>query len=172
MNILKLLAVGAVLAAVALPAAAQDKARQIAEIRIVGNQAADSAEVLKRIDSKVGQMFDAAVAEKDKQRLMETGMFRSVEITKIQQAEGVQVIVRLEEQVRVGNISFLRNRAFSRGDLVKELPFGTDAMLNDATVMAGRQAIINKYKSAGYDLVKVEPKPISATQVVYEIVEG
>ncbi|MCY2925380.1 MAG: BamA/TamA family outer membrane protein [Planctomycetota bacterium] len=171
MNTLKLLAIGAVLAAT-LPVSAQDQARQIAEIRIVGNQAVDSAEVLKRIDTKVGQLFDPATAEKDKARLMETGMFRAVEITKIQQADGVQVIVRLEEQVRLGNINFLRNKAFSRGDLVKELPFSTDAMLNEATVSAGRQAIVNKYKSAGYDFVKVDAKPISPTQVVYEIVEG
>ncbi|MCY2931116.1 MAG: outer membrane protein assembly factor BamA [Planctomycetota bacterium] len=172
MKNLKLLAVGAVLAAAAIPAAAQDKARQIAEIRIVGNQLVGSADVLSRLDTKVGQLFDPAVAEKDKARLMGTGMFRSVEITKVQQTDGVQVIVRVEEQVRVGNINFLRNRAFSRGDLVKELPFSTDAVLNDATVMAGRQAIINKYKSAGYDFIKVEAKPISPTQVVYEIVEG
>jgi len=172
MNTLKLLAVGAVLVAAALPAAAQDKARQVAEIQIVGTQAVDRAEVLQRIETKVGQVYDQAVADRDRAKLMDSGLFKSVEISKIQKADGVQVVIRLTEQVRVGNVSFLRNKAFSRGDLVKELPFSTDAALNEATVQAGRQAIINKYKSAGYDFIKVEAKQVGPNQVVYDIVEG
>jgi outer membrane protein insertion porin family len=159
----------------AASASAQDAQSSVAEVRVAGNQQMSADAVLTNVRCRAGQAFNEDVVKADEKRLLETGRFESVVASRATTDQGVIVTFTVVERPLVASVRFEGNKAFTVAELSKELTFGQHDPLSAFNVESGRIAILNKYKSKGYQFVAVttdEPALTANRAVVYKIVEG
>ena len=152
-----------------------DDASRVVEVRVEGNEQMSAEAVLIYVKTRPGQPFVASVVQGDERRLLETGRFDSVVATRTQTDKGMLVVFAVVERPLVAGLSFVGNKVFDNVALGKELTFGVSDPISAFTVEAGRQAVLNKYKSGGYHFasVTVDKTPLARDRVVvYRIVEG
>lgn len=167
------IAVGAFLPLLA--AAEGQKPAKVIDLRVQGNKRMSPQAVLASVKTRLGQDYNQSVVNGDKQRLLETGQFESVVVTKTQTDKGVIVTFIVAERPLVTKLAFIGNKAFKDEDLAKELPFNESDPLNRFNVGAGRDAILRKYKNAGFHNVSVKVGWTALTRekrAVYHIREG
>ena len=155
--------------------AAGQEPNRIIEVRVEGNQALSDQAVLVDVRTRVGDEYDEKVVRADEQRLLRTGRYDSVEVSRTQAADGVVVTFIVRERAIVAKVVFEGNRAMKTDDLIKELPFGVADPLNQYNVRAGRQAVLNKYRSSGYYFAEItfdQDALRQHQQAIYRIVEG
>jgi outer membrane protein insertion porin family len=156
-------------------AAGADQQTKVIDLRVQGNKRMSAEAVLASVKSRLGQDYDQSVVEGDRQRLLETGQFDSVIVTKTQTDKGVIVTFIVTERPLVTKLAFIGNKAFKDKELAKELPFNESDPLTRFNVNAGRDAILSKYKNAGFYkvVVKVDWAALDKEKrAVYHIVEG
>lgn len=155
--------------------AAGEPPEAVAELRVEGNQRLTTAAVLASVKTRVGQTYDERIIRDDKQRLLQTGRFKSVVVTRTRTPQGFVITFVVVERPLVAGLSFEGNKAFKDKKLAGALLFGASDPLSAHTVEAGRQAILGKYRSGGYHFatVTVDRAALEKDQrVVYRIVEG
>jgi outer membrane protein assembly complex protein YaeT len=148
---------------------------KVSEIRIEGNKQMSAAAVKARIKTRVGANYGESLVRGDERRLLETGWFESVVATRTYTEEGVVVVFNVSERPLVSKVVFQGNATYEDAELAKELTFGVSEALNRYSVEAGRQALLNKYKSSGFHFVTVEldQQALGTDRaVIYRIVEG
>ena len=138
-----------------LAAAAGQEPAKVIDLRVQGNSRMSAEAVLASVKTRLGQDYDQSVVDDDKQRLLDTGEFKSVVVTKTQTDKGVIVTFVVTERPLVAKVVFIGNKAFNHKKLAKELPFSESEPLNQFNVSAGRDAILKKYKEAGFHNVSV-----------------
>ncbi len=139
-----------------LAAAAPEGPAKVIDLRVQGNQRMSAEAVLAPVKTRLGQDYDQSVVNGDKQRLLETGQFESIRITKAQTDKGIIVTFIVAERPLVAKVVFIGNKAFKDEELAKELPFNESDPLNRFNVGAGKEAILKKYKDAGFHNVSVK----------------
>ncbi len=146
----------------------------IIEVRFRGLEQVSEQTARAYMRTRVGDEFSTETARGDEQRLLRSGLFSSVAITRTQTTEGIIVEFTVQERPLVESLRFEGNEAFSDADLMKELPFGVRSPLNVPEVESGRQAIVSKYQDEGYAHaeVEVDREQLQRGHVVYRIVEG
>jgi len=151
-----------------------DAPAKIAEIKIEGNREMSDSAIMAHIKSRVGADYDEATVKADERRLLATGRFDSVVAARTYTAEGVVVVFTVRERPLVAEVSFEGNTAFDNKKLSGELTYGPGEALNRYAVEAGRQAIVNFYRSKGYHFttVEVDQEALANRQVIYRIDEG
>jgi len=173
-RIFSTICVVAALAILSSPALAQ-KSNSVIDVQVKGNKQLSRDDILADVKTRAGQPYDETIAKADQRRLLLTGRFDSVVVTKTQADKGVIVTFVVSERSLVVEISFRNNKEFDRKDLLEELPFGVGDPLNRFMVESGRQAILAKYRSDGYFFVEVtwdNAAMVTQQQVIYTIVEG
>ncbi len=154
-------------------AAADDSPDEIIGIRVEGNRQMSAQAVLSKVRLRVGGTYDEKTVLEDRQRLLKTGRFESVDVKKLQQDEGVIVTFVVEEKPLVVDVQFKGNKAIGDGELSAVLPFGLKAPLDRVEILVnGRQAIIDKYHSEGFTSVEVRAEITKNNRVLYHITEG
>ncbi len=147
----------------------------VIEVDIRGNQFLSKAATLSYVKTREGQSYDESLVRADEQRLLKTGRFESVLATKTQTPEGVIVTFVVVERQVISKVVFVGNKNISETELFNVLPFGVSDPLSKFSVEAGKQAILEKYKIAGYNFAIITINEIALerqNQVIYEIVEG
>ena len=152
-----------------------EKPRRVLEVRVRGSKRLSRAAILAHVRTQPGQVYDANVIMKDRQRLLRTGRFSSVVIYGQKSPRGMIVTCVVVERDLVAKIVFRGNRAFDDEDLLKELTFSAGSPLDIYAVEAGRRTLRLKYRNAGYYFADVSYNKQALRkqqQVAYTVVEG
>jgi len=153
---------------------AQVAATNVSEVRVTGNKDVSAARILNIVRVKVGDTYDDEVVRNDEQRLLKSGLFDKVTATRTRTQTGVIVTFQVAERPKVAKLEIRGNKNLKERELVSEIPFVQGDPLNRYNVEAGREALLNKYRSKGYYFAQVATSQpaLQANQVVYTIVEG
>jgi len=157
------------------PPAGGAEAEKVAEVRVQGNEQTAASTILSKIKTRAGADYDEATVRSDEKALLETGRFESVVAARTYEEEGVVVVFTVAERPLVAAVGFKGNSALKDKDLAGELAFGVSEAINRYSVEAGRQAILNKYRSKGYHFASVqldEEAFEKRREVIYIINEG
>lgn len=162
---------------VALPgpvAWTQTTGRIVREVRVEGNSRLSDAAVRSWVRTRPGQQFLPEVVRDDQQRLLDTGRFRSVVVTRAETDDGVIVTFNVTERPLVTELRLVGNKLLDDEDLLEKLRFRRGDPLSDYAVEQGREAIVQAYQGEGHHFatVTVEPDALREGRVVYRIIEG
>jgi len=154
--------------------AAQEAAVKVAEVRVQGNKRISAASILTDVSVRVGATYDPQVIDADRQRLLKSGRFDSVAVTRTPSAAGVILTFVVVERAVVAKIIFSGNKAFGDAELAKELTFNAGDALNPVAVESGRRDILGKYQTSGYHFAEVslDREALKRYEVIYTVVEG
>jgi outer membrane protein insertion porin family len=146
----------------------------IADIRVAGNRSITTSQVLSKVRSRLGQMFDSATADEDAKRIAElSGVEYSYYNTAIVDNK-IQLTFVVVERNIVRAIVFAGNRKFKTSQLRKKLGFKLADYLDPVKAQAGAKAVAEFYRKKGYAFVTVtlEADKLSEGRVIYRIEEG
>ncbi len=173
-----LLLAGALLCLISQIGPAQDAAPapvRVADIQVRGNDKMSTSAVLERVKSRVGDVYDEAIAQADVQRLLDSGRFTDVKVEKTVGPAGVALTFVVRERATVKKVSIQGNKAFPYAALAGEAKISPGGALERSAVEAGRLAILAKYRAEGYAFaeVAVDWQAFADNQeVVFTVVEG
>jgi outer membrane protein insertion porin family len=164
---------------VAVPGAATGE--RIVGIRVVGYQTVSPDTIAHYLGVKIGDPYDPEAIRARFRTLWEVGLLDHVSIEAERGAEGVTLIVTVEERPTIGAIEFVGNKKISTSqirDRLKEqkieIRAGTPLSLRD--IARVRSAISDYYLEQGYRSVSVDYsiQDITKTEkkVVFTIDEG
>ncbi|MCE5326067.1 MAG: outer membrane protein assembly factor BamA [Planctomycetaceae bacterium] len=156
-------------------ARAQNGQDKVIDVRVEGNRRMTTEAVLAHVKTRLGQSYSDDLVRSDKQALLDTAQFTSVVATKTQTDRGVIVTFIVQERPLVSRVMLQGNKEFTDEQLMGSLPFQAAAPLNIASVQAGQDALVNKYRSSGYYFASVtvdRPALEKEKRAVYKIVEG
>ena len=141
-------------------------------IEVEGNRRIDAETVRSYFHAAPDGRFDAAARDAALKALLATGLFDNVTIERA----GERLIVHLTEAPVLDRVAFEGNKKIKDKDLsavVESKPRGT---LQRAVVQADVGRIIEAYRHAGRDDVRVVPEIINRgddrVDLVYEVTEG
>jgi len=123
---------------------------RVGSIVVAGNRTVTNAEILSKIRSTVGGLFDESVAAKDAERIAE---LESISLayynTKLRDNEVILTFVVVERNV-VRRISFQGNRKYNSKALRKKLGFERGDFVDELTLKAGEEALAEHYLKKGF----------------------
>jgi outer membrane protein insertion porin family len=146
----------------------------ISSITVTGNRNITSSEVLSKVRSRAGQMFEAAKAAEDAKRVAELSgvayCYYSVNIVN----DKVELTFAVVEKNVVGSITFEGNCAYKAKKLASKLTFKVGEYLDPVMASVGVRTLTEFYKNEGFAFAKVEldSSGLSSGKVVYKIEEG
>lgn len=149
---------------------------RIASIAPEGNKRIDSGAILRKISSRAGGAYNAAVLRKDLKAIYSLGYFNDVQIDVSDTPKGKKVIFRVVEKPVIAAVTFSGIDELSEEDVRGAANIREHFILNPAKVTAGVEAIEELYKSEGYYNTTVKSEitfPSDEGAVVhYSIQEG
>lgn len=153
---------------------AADERLPIGSISTAGNISISSDEVLSRVRSRVGQVFNPSTAAEDAKRIAELpGVEYSYYNTTVADGEIKLTFVVVERNI-VRSIVFSGNHKYKSKTLKRKLDFKKGDYLEPAMAEVGRAAIAEHYRKKGFAFAEVglDSENLSSGNVVYNIYEG
>ena len=160
--------------AIAAAGGTDSEMREIGSIRIAGNVSISDAEILSRVRSRVGELFDPATAAEDAKRITRLpGVEYSYYNTDLVD-DRVQLTFVVAERNLVRSIVFVGNRAYRANALRQKLGFKIGDYLDPVLAEAYRRTLTEFYRKNGFAFVEValDSNQLSAGKVIYTIDEG
>jgi len=151
-----------------------DNQLPIGSISTAGNVSISSAEILSKVRSRVGQLFNPAAAAEDAKHIAElAGVEYSYYNTAIVDEE-IQLTFVVVERNIVRSIVFIGNRKYKAKPLKGKLAFKKADYLEPVMAEAGRGAIAEFYQEKGFAFAQVslDTEKLSSGNVIYTIDEG
>jgi len=147
---------------------------EIGSIRTEGNRRYSSAQILSKVRSRVGELFDPAAAGQDAKRIAEFGGVEYSYYNTTIVDNKIQLTFVVVERNIVRSIVFVGNHKVKGKTLRKKLDFRMGDDLDPITAEAGRRAIAEFYRKNGYAFVQValDSEQLPAGKVIYTIDEG
>jgi len=151
-----------------------DNQLSIGSISTTGNVSISSEEILSKVRSRVGQLFDPATAAEDAKRIAELGGVEYSYYNTVVVDEKIQLTFVVVERNIVRSIVFVGNRRYKAKTLRGKLAFKKADYLEPAMAEAGRTAIAEFYQGKGFASAKVslDVEKLSSGNVIYTIDEG
>ncbi|MBU1212027.1 MAG: outer membrane protein assembly factor BamA [Alphaproteobacteria bacterium] len=147
-------------------------AQTVSDIRVSGNRRVEPETVRTYLQFKVGDVYDAGLADASLRTLFSTGLFADVRI----EIQGSVVTVYVEENPVINQIAFEGNYEVDTDTLASEVQLKPRSVFTRARVQADVQRILDVYQRQGRYAALVEPKIIELEQnrvnLVFEITEG
>ncbi|NWG24140.1 MAG: outer membrane protein assembly factor BamA, partial [Pseudorhodoplanes sp.] len=160
-------------------AVAQEPARDgtpILRVEIRGLETISEGFVRRIIRTRAGQPYLEQQVAEDVRELLRARKFLAVFASPPAIEDGQVVIVfNVQEKPVIRTVELEGNKNFSNDDLFKELGFAAGSVLDRFQIDQGRDALLRKYREAGYYYVQVdldETALSSEARVVYKIIEG
>ena len=153
----------------------EEAARSILAVEFTGLHRTTAAFAQDIVRVRVGDRYDKAALDEAVARLLRTGRFQTADYKLDEQPAGVRVIFEVHERPIVSSIKFEGNSKFREGQLKDSVTQKIGEVVNWFAVRDGREAIIAKYKEAGYGDVAVtydQDRVERAGELVYTIQEG
>ncbi|MFC0280816.1 outer membrane protein assembly factor BamA [Falsigemmobacter intermedius] len=164
------MAAGSVAAIV--PVVAYAQAYSFSNVTIEGNQRVDARTILGHAKINRGRSLSAAEMNDVYQRLMNAGLFESVNL----QPRGNTLVISVKELPAISVVNFEGNKRLKSEDLLKGISSKPRRFYSPATAEADAAAIAEAYFSTARIAARVEPKVIprgnNAVDLVFEIAEG
>jgi len=159
-----------------LPAPAQpaQSRYEIGTIQTAGNRIINSNQILVKVRSKVGQLFDADIAAEDAKRIAQIdGIEYSYYNTAVVDNKIQLTFVIIEKNV-VRTIDFMGNKEYNAKTLTKKLSFKKGDSLDAMLAESGRKSIADLYLEDGFPFVEVtiDQQKLLTGNLVYTIHEG
>ena len=159
----------------ATAAAQNEPARTITTVEFTGLSRINRTFVEDVVRVRAGDASDKSALDEAVARLLRTGRFAAASYTLTEEAEGVRVVFELRERPNVTKILFEGNKKYRDGQLRDEVSQKPDQPVDWVAVRDGREAILAKYREAGYGEAQVsydQPRLERTGELVYTIVEG
>lgn len=141
------------------PPAKQEQAPQqnltVLSVSVRGNQVVNTNTILNKIVTREGQMLSQEVVNEDIKRLYATGFFRDIRFDVEPQANGMNVILVVDEKPVVKKINILGAKIFKEAKLRKDISILEGQILDEKQVVEGVQKIEQKYLNKGFRFAKV-----------------
>ena len=141
-------------------------------IVVEGNRRVDAETVRSYFHAAPDGTFDDAARDAALKALIATGLFDKVSIDR----SGERLVVHLSEAAVLDRVAFEGNKKVKDADLAAAIASRPRGALQRATVQADVNGIIEAYRHAGRDDVRVEPEIIDRgngrVDLVYAITEG
>ncbi|SHK63633.1 outer membrane protein assembly factor BamA [Bradyrhizobium lablabi] len=141
-------------------------------IVVEGNRRVDAETVRSYFHAAPDGKFEEAARDAALKALIATGLFDKVSIDR----SGERLVVHLSEAAVLDRVAFEGNKKVKDADLAAAIASKPRGALQRATVQADVNGIIEAYRHAGRDDVRVEPEIIDRgngrVDLVYAITEG
>jgi outer membrane protein insertion porin family len=147
---------------------------RVGGVRTAGIRSIGEATVLAKVRSRVGELFDPAVASDDVKRIAELkGVQSAYYNTEINNDKVDLTFVVIEKPI-VRGVAFSGNSDYSDSALQKELNFKRADYIDLLVVEVGVKDILLFYQDKGYAFAKVavDRKELETGRAVYNIEEG
>jgi len=146
----------------------------IGSIETAGNVSISDAEILSRVRSRVGELFDPETAAADARRIAELpGIEYSYYNTAVVDEKIKLVFVVVERNI-VRSIIFVGNKEIQSSKLKKKLDLKIGDYLDSVLAESGRKAIIEFYQKKGFAFAAagLDIEQLKAGKIIYTIEEG
>lgn len=164
------LALAGVAGASLSPASAQTYA--FTSVQVEGNQRVDAATILSYAGIARGKSLSAAELNDAYQRIVNSGLFETVELI----PQGGRLLIRVAEYPTINVINFEGNARLSDEDLSKIVQSQSRRVYSPALAEDDAAAIVQAYEQQGRIAATVVPKIIrrsdNRVDLAFEIVEG
>jgi outer membrane protein insertion porin family len=158
----------------AVPVQSAQSRYEIGTIQIAGNRIITSNQILVKVRSKVGQLFNADMAAEDAKRIAQIdGIGYSYYNTAVVDNKIQLTFVIVEKNV-VRTIDFTGNKEYNAKTLTKKLGFKKGDSLDAMLAESGRKSISDLYLEDGFPFVEVtiDQQKLLTGNLVYTIQEG
>jgi outer membrane protein insertion porin family len=150
---------------------------QDVEVQFVGGASLAREKVMANMQTRVGKRYDERVVEDDIRNLYATGNVNNVRIYGERRPDGVKVIVVLQAKAKVGEVLLTGVQRLKEGRVRKEIGTKPGDVLNEASVEADRQKVLDYYAGKGFTEVEVRTRIQSdeaagTASVSFEVQEG
>ena len=126
----------------------------VLSVRVQGNQVVNTNTILNKISIQKGVTLSQDKVNEDIKRLYATNFFRDIRFDVEPQADGLNVIVVVDEKPVVRQININGAKAFKSSKLRKEIKVLEGQILDERLIVEGVQAIEKKYTDKGFRFVK------------------
>ena len=125
-------------------------------IRIEGNERIESAAILPKIGTQVGDTFIPKMISDDLKAVYQMGFFDDVRVKTVDVRGGKEVIFQVKEKPTIAGIGFSGNTIFDDEEIRENITLKSGSVLNLASVQANAKVIENLYKEKNYHNANVE----------------
>ena len=166
------------LAAEPLPAPKTEEispAEKVSEIRIIGNDTIDTAQIAGQLKTKVGRRFNRSIVQQDVRRLGNLNWFVDVKSFHETTPQGKVVIFQVVERPTIRYVAYVGNEKITSKRLAKETALESGGAVDPYAVEEGRRKIKELYQTFGFHKVQVtilEGSDPTDHGIVYLINEG
>ncbi len=138
--------------------AAQSEKRNLKVIRIDvrGNQVINTSTVLNNMKTRPGVELNQQTVNEDVKRLYGTGFFQDIRIDVEETAEGIRLIVVVDEKPVVRHIVIAGNVILKERDIRKDLGLIEGQVLDEFSIKQGINKVRDRYANKGFRFVKVQ----------------
>jgi len=148
----------------------------IASIAPEGNERIDSGAILRKIETKPGDLYDAKGLRKDLKSVFSMGYFDDVAIDVTDTNSGKAITFKVKEKPLISAISFNGADELEEKDVREAAKISANSIVNPAKINNAVQRIKGLYKSKGYFKTKVTanlsyPTP-ETVEIRFQIEEG
>ncbi len=120
------------------------------EIQYAGPQSVSKEKILANMRTQVGKPYSETALADDIRSVYQTGSISNVRMFGERQGDGVKVIVVVATKSQVKEVVLNGVTKFKESRIRKEITTKPGDMLNEATLEADRQKVIEYYHSHGY----------------------
>ena len=153
----------------------EEAAKSVIEsVVVAGNVSIDGKDVLSKVHSRAGELFDANTAAQDVKRIAELpGVEYSYYNTAVAE-DKIKLTFIVVEKNLARSITFVGNRSYNDKTLMKKLDFKVGDYLDPVLAETGRKSIFDFYTGKGYPfvVVTIDQAGLSSGKLVYTIDEG
>jgi outer membrane protein insertion porin family len=147
---------------------------RIGSLDTAGNRGISRSDILAKVRSRAGDIFDPAVAAEDAKRISTLfGVQNSWYNTTVADGQVKLTFVIVEKNV-VRSIEFVGNKKIKKSTLTKKLDFKKADYLDLPSAEAGREKIQDHYRQKGFAFatVSLDYEKLKTGNVLYTIEEG
>lgn len=137
------------------PAQPEKPNLKVLRIDVRGNRVISTSTILNNMKVRPGIELSQQMTNEDVKRLYGTGFFQDVRIDVEEMAEGVHLIVTVDEKPIVRRIVIEGNKVLKEQDVRKELGLIEGQVLNEFAVKQGANKVKDKYANKGFRFVKI-----------------
>jgi len=156
------------------PAPATGNRYKIESIQITGNRSVSTTEVLAKIRSRTGEVFDPNTAAEDAKRIAElAGVGHSYYNTAVADEKIKLTFVVVEKNI-IRSITFVGNHSYKTTTLEKKLDFKAGDYLDIAQAQVSTAALTEFYRKNGYVFAQItlDEGKLQEGRLIYTIDEG
>lgn len=122
----------------------------IASIKIAGNHRIDSGAILRKISTRPGNDFNAAILREDLKKVFAMGYFGDIQITTEDTPGGHEITFAVQERDLIGEIKITGNDKLQEEDIRAAIKVKNNTIINDKAIRDSIANIRNLYREDGY----------------------